>query len=437
MLDSIAHRLIKGISANAYGQTINVCAHLFGVPILLYFWGGRLYGEWLILSAVPVYLSMTDLGLAQSAGNDMTQLVARGNYEEALAVFQSVGILIALCSLGVLILVATLLTATTLPSLLPIQMLSATDAIRVLGLLAGEIILSINTGTLHAGYRASGGYALHTVMNNSTKLIQYTVLWILAASGGGPVAGAAAFFFVRLFATPIVAVLLVRRYAWVKIGISHARLSDLHRLFGPAVANLAFPFAQSLNIQGMRLVVGATLGPIAVVSFTTLRTLSRLILQLTTAFSHASEPEMAAAYGNGNTMLLRKLYSYTTRFTGVLAFGLAGILYWTGEWILAFWTHGKVSMDAPLFSWLMASTVICTLWYSSLIVLKAANRHLHAAIFFVTVSALAVTLAYGILSASGRLSNVGIALLLMDISMAVYAVPAAWRLSGNNLKRFD
>ena len=95
----ILKRILHGFGASLYGQVVIVVIQLAGVPILLHSWGVHLYGEWLILSALPTYLSMTDLGFSQSAGNDMSQHVARGNRDAALAVFQSIGLLIAICSI--------------------------------------------------------------------------------------------------------------------------------------------------------------------------------------------------------------------------------------------------------------------------------------------------------------------------------------------------
>ncbi len=436
MSSSIINRLVKGFSANAYNQVVIACTQLFGVPFLLHFWGTRLYGEWLILSAIPVYLSMADLGFSQTAGNDMTQRVARGDYKGALAVFQSIGLLIAICSSAGLAFVIALLSATPIACLLPMQMLSSRQVAWIIGLLAAEVLVSINEGTMHAGFRAGGGYAFHTALNASTLLIQNTALWLSAFAGGGAVAGAATFLVVRLLAFPFTVMLLVRRYPWIKLGVANARRAHARRLLRPAVANLAFPLARGLNIQGMRIVVGMVLGPIAVVTFTALRTLARVILQASMTISHACEPEFATAFGNGDNVLLRKLYVHTTQLTICLAFALAVVLFGTKNWILAFWTHGKVVMDARLFAWLMASTVVGTLGYGSLVVMKAANRHIRVAIYFMTAAGLAVALTYSMLSTTGRISDAGYVLMLMDTAVAAYVIPVACRLSGSNLRVF-
>jgi len=426
-------RIFKNFSAHAYGQCVIAFIQLAGVPILLHFWGVKLYGEWLILFAIPAYLSMTDLGFAQSAANDMTQRMGRGDREGSLVVFQSIGLLIGLCSITGLALVMLILIFTPFGSWLPLHALSQKQASWVLGLLAAEVLVKLNEGTLHAGYRANGGNALHWSIYYSTLLVQYLGIWSMAITGHGPVAAAGVFLAVRLLVTPAVALLLHRLYPWLPIGVSHSHWVEVRKLTKPALANLAFPLAQGLNIQGMVLVIGGVLGPIAVVIFSTLRTLTRLALQAVLTISHATEPEYARVVGIGDLGLLRRLYVHTTQIALILALLLATGLYIFGGWILRLWTHGKVPMDSSLFAWLLASAVAGTLWYSGLTLLKAANKHLRAAVMFVFAAALAVGLAYILMKFTGSLPYAGAALVCMDAVMIVFLLPAASRFTGGNV----
>ena len=83
---STLRRLASGLGANGYSQLVTIVVQLMGVPIFLNAWGPRLYGEWLILFAIPAYFSISDLGFSQSAANDMTGRVARHDVLGALAV---------------------------------------------------------------------------------------------------------------------------------------------------------------------------------------------------------------------------------------------------------------------------------------------------------------------------------------------------------------
>jgi len=431
--NSIVQRLLKGFGANLYGQAAVVVIQLAGVPILLHYWHAQLYGEWLILFAIPSYLSMTDLGFSQSAANDMTARVARGDKIGALTVFQSLAALVLFSAVVGLLLVGTAIMLLPVGSWMHFSGLTAPDVRWVLWFLAAEVLVKLADGINHAGFRATGDYALHVAIYYSTLLAQHSSIWLLAAFGRGPVAAAAAFFIIRAAVTPAVALLLTRRHRWLHFGFAQARSAELRALLRPALANTSLPLAQALNVQGMVLVVGATLGALAVVTFSTLRTLTRLALQLVLTVSNAAEPELAAAYGSGDRALLRTLYEHTLRAGFWLALAAALGLALTGTWILQFWTHGRVTMEPLLFHWLLASAVASVLWYGSLILLKAANRHLRAAVVYAAAAAAAVLLAAVLLKSTGNLADVGMSLLLMDVAMAAYALRAAGRLSGNSV----
>jgi O-antigen/teichoic acid export membrane protein len=191
------------------------------------------------------------------------------------------------------------------------------------------------------------------------------------------------------------------------------------------LANIGVPLAQALNIQGMVLLVGSVLGPLAVVTFSTLRTVTRLAFQLVSTVSQAAEPELAAAFGLGNRHLLRTLYEHGIRAAFWLALFIAALLAFTGPWVLQFWTHGRVSMHYSLFYLLLASSVASVLWFGSLTVLKAANRHLRAALVHVGAAGGALLLGAVLLGRSHNLASVGMSLVLMDVVMVTYTMRSA------------
>lgn len=417
--------MLKGLGVNAYGQLVIAAVQLAGVPILLHFWGTQLYGEWLILFAIPSYLSMTDLGFSQSAGNDMTARVACGDLSGALRVFQSLSAVVYI--IVVIGLAVSALGAALLPirSAFHFSILSSTDVRWILWLLSAEVLVKLADGVNHAGFRSNGEYSLHIGIYYTTLLAQRSAVWLVAATGHGPFAAAVFFVAIRVITTPSIAVLLFHRHHYLKPGFAFASFTELRTLLRPALATAAMPLAQAVNIQGMALAVGAVLGPVAVVTFTVLRTLSRFALQLVWSVSHSFEPELARAWGLRDAALVRRLYEHALSAGFWLALPAVIILHFFGTWLLLFWTHGRVHMDTSLFDWLLLSAIASVFWYSGLNVIKAANRHLRAAVFYVIVSLMTVAVALVMLRATGTLANAGLSLLLMDLLMAGYILRRA------------
>jgi O-antigen/teichoic acid export membrane protein len=428
----VFRRFRNGLGANIYGQVVTVIVQIVGVPILLHIWGTRLYGEWLILSAIPTYLSMSDLGFSQSAANDMTARVARGDRFGALTVFQSLNAWVLLIAASGMFLATGLLWSLPLHDWLHSLVMGTNEARWILWLLAVEVFIRLPNGLFHAGFRANGDYALHVVLENTVRLVQFAGIWTVALMGGGPVGAACAFLGVRVVATPAIAFVLNRRHRWLHFGFKHAKHAELRRLTMPALANMAMPLAQAMNTQGMVLAVGVTLGPMAVVAFSTLRTLTRLALQMVLSVKDAAEPELAHAYGTNNLALMESLYVNSIRAGLWLALSAALGLLVFGDYILRVWTHGKVAMSWPLFVWLLSSAVAGVLWNSSLIVLKAANRHLRAATVLVFTSVAVVGVTGLLLLKTRDLTNAGLVLLCLDVVMTLYTQYAASRLLAVN-----
>ena len=58
------------------GQLINIASRIVLVPLFLLAWGADIYGEWLLLSSMVAYLSLTEMGGQSYIVNRMTQAYA-------------------------------------------------------------------------------------------------------------------------------------------------------------------------------------------------------------------------------------------------------------------------------------------------------------------------------------------------------------------------
>lgn len=418
---SVRRRLLRGIVALFYGQAVIGVIQLAGVPILLHAWGARLYGEWLVLFALPSYLSMADLGFSLSAANDMTARYATGDRDGTLALFQSLAMLVYSAAGVGLILTSLLLWLLPLHRWIPEQGLSVNEIRWILELFAAEVLIKLTDGINHAGFRSHGEYGLHVTLTYSLLFIQYGAVWTVALLGGGLVRAAVVFLAVRAVVSPGITLWLLGRHSDLRLGFRYASIAKLRALVKPAVANVSTPLASAMNIQGMVIIVGAEMGPLAVVTFVTLRTLTRLVSQTAWRIAHAFEPELAAAWGaQDGRQLLRKLFEHSLRYGFWIAvFLLAGLVVF-GSPILRLWTHGKVAMDVVLFYWLLLCSLTSVTWYAALNLLKSGNIHIRAAIAYVATATGALFLGLLLLHLTGRLYSVGIALLLMNCGMMIY-----------------
>ncbi len=427
---TVRKRLWQGLGANAYGTFIVAIVQLVGVPILLHAWGARLYGEWLMLFAIPAYLSLTNLGYSLSVANDMTARVACGDREGALVAFQSLAVLIGITAIVAALVLLPFLYFLPIVGWLHITSLAPGEMHLVLLLLAGEVLVHLFGGLSSAGFRATGEYGLGIALESTVSLAQYVALWVVAIFGFGPVGAAAAFFVVRIIGGGTVLGYLSYRHSWLHLSFAKARLGYLRGLITPSLANLMLPIAHALRNQGLVIVVGVLLGPIAVVVFSVLRTLTRISLRLVTIISHAIEPEIAAAEGQRDHALQRRLY--LAGLQSSLWFSLAAglILYFIGDAVLKLWTQGRVAMDHPLFIWLLVSGVSAAFWHVPLSTLQGLNQHTRAALVYVMSAALTVSIGFALVATTGRVAEAGLAMLIGDGLFVGYVLWAAGRITG-------
>ena len=419
----IFKRVVQGAGANAYSTGVTALIQLCSVPLLLGSWGATLYGEWLVLVALPVYLAAMDFGVCQSAGTDITIRRSRGDMEGAQAVFQSAIVLVLGVTVAAFLLVTILLAVVPLESWLGLTTVSAPR--QVLGLMAAGALSALPAGLAAAGFRAGGEYAIHTALNASLRLGEQASIWAVAVWGGTPLAAAAAFCAVRATGVFGLCLLSVVRHQWLRWGVAQARWAELRRLLKPALANIAFPLASAMHVQGILVLIGASLGAAAVVAFSTLRTLTRLVLLVSMTVSNAAEPELASAYGTGNRNLMHSIFQHVLSTSVWMAITAAATLAASATWVLSVWTGGTERMDRLILLLLMVSALGKVVWYAALTALRSANRHLHVTVAFLTGVCLAVGCTAAAIRVGGQAMSVAVSLLVFDLAFAAYCLRAA------------
>jgi O-antigen/teichoic acid export membrane protein len=415
-------RILHNLGANALAQGINAFGQLVTVPIFLYFWGKELYGEWILLSTIPAYFAMNDVGFAGAGATEMTVLVARNERAAALEVFQSIWVLIGSTSLVLLIALAAVLIWVPVDDWLNITHLSHQESTLITLLLLCYTVVGQQIGLIQAGFRCEGAMALGVNWYNVIRMGELLLTAGLIAWGSGPLMVAVATLFARLTGVVLMRAHLYRICPWLAFGWRHARFGQIRRLAGPAFAFMAFPLGHALRNQGIVIVIGRFLGPVGVVAFSTARTLTNAAFQLMVIIHNSVWPEMSAAFGAGDLRLAKGLHRHSCRASFWLSLASVASLFFLGGWIYRIWTHGNVELHLPLFYLLLMIIVANSLWFTSSVVPMAFNRHLRTALWFLAGAGVAIALAMWMLPRWG-LAGAGSALLAIDVVMLCQVLP--------------
>lgn len=431
----VKRRLLLSFSATALGPVVSLILQFFNVPIFLRSWGPELYGEWLLLSAIPTYLGMSDMGFGTVAGNDMTMLAARGDYKGAVETFQSTWTLISIVSATLLVVGVPLIWLLPLDRWLKLQKIPIHDARLVLVILAVDALACLQSSLPVSAFKSAGLNHYAALGINSLRLIEGVSILAAVMLGRGPVTLAWIMIIVRAAGNLVLTAISLRCVPWLRFGMKHASWTKVRELIKPAIAFMAFPAANSLTLQGIVLAIGITLGPAAVAMFTPLRTVARVAVQLTETLKNSTWPELSAAYGAGDLVLARKLHRFICQLALVFSSGIAVCLGILGPWLLHIWTHNRISIDLPTFYFLLAGVAVNALWNTSSTVPIAANEHARIAVEQLVAAAVSLLLAVALMHPM-HLAGAALGLMLGDFVMIFTVVPASNRLLHDHMGDF-
>jgi O-antigen/teichoic acid export membrane protein len=428
-------RFAQGLGANAFGQMVTVIVQIVSVPIFIRFWGVEKYGEWLILTSIVLYFTLSDVGFGSAAANEMTMRVSQGDRNAAVSVFQSVWLLIDILILIILLLILTTIWFLPLASWLNLTHISGLEAIGIITLLAMEALIGQHIGIALAGFQCEGNYGAGILFFNIVRLLAFGSVSVAVCLGASPLI--AAFILFCVFGVGTLGMLfdLRRRSPWLTFGFRYANLTDIKRLTLPALTIMGFPVGQAIVQQGMTIVIGATLGSAAVTLFSVLRTLSRTAWQMLNIVTNAIRPELSIALGTGDLRLARTLHRRSCQTAFWLTLLVVAGLFFTGGWIFRTWTGHQMEFDPTLFHLMLLVIIANSLWNTSQAVPISINRHQPVAIRYLLSTLCALLLAILLIPIWG-LHGVALSQLLIDIMMSVYVLQASLTLLQDRLIPF-
>ena len=428
-------RLLIGFASNWFSKLASTIIQLIQVPVFFHFWATTVYGDWLIVTAIPTQLSFSTIGFGNVASNEMTMLEAGGDREGALRVFQSCWWLISAVGAVVALLLAPVLYFVPVASLLPIHAISQSDAKWIIFYLGVAVLLSQLEQLMGAAYTCVARYAYGSFVKNTISLAAFGATMVPVVLGYGPRTAALVFAIANIAGTVIFGLFMRHDLPWVKIGWKYASFAEIRRLAVPAFAFMGFPIGIALNLQGTLIAVGYALGPVDVAIFASARTVSRVALQMVQMVNNTVWPELSAAYGAKNWDLLRTLHRRACQTALILAIAILIGMMTLGPWFLTHWTGGHVPPSRRLLAILLFGVLIYALWSTSSTLATATNLHQRLAAWYVAGTGVTVLFTYLLARRYGLYGAAG-SLIISEVIMNLYVVPASLRIAHDTLPAF-
>ncbi len=304
-------------------------------------------------------------------------------------------------------------------------------------LLGLAVLLGMQETLFQAAFRCVGKYPLGTMAKSLVVLAAFLSTMIGVVLHLSPVPVTVLYVAVNAVGVLALWILLRREVPWIRFGIRHARWAVIRRLTGPALSFMSFPLVNALNLQGVLVVIGYVMGPMAVVTFNTARTISRSATQGMNLINNSIWPEMSAAFGVGAMDVARMLHRRACQVSLLLCLGITLGVAFLGDWIWRVWTVGKVPTDPVLLNIMLLQMVVSAFWFTSSVVPMATNQHQRMARAMLAATCVALVLAWLLMHVpSLGLRGAAIALVAGDFFTAFYVVRESLGLFGDNSGRF-
>ena len=421
-MSDIHARLLKASGANSLSLIARVAEQLLLVPIFLSAWSVELYGEWLLIAAIPIYLSLSDMGFVSAGSNELAR---RGGVNDETSIRQFFTDYVSFfLRWSIMIMTLIILLAAVLPldRWLGLELLSQNEAAIIFALLACSTLLSQNGLTLLAGLRVKKLFHAGLLILALAALIRLTLTYLaVMAFGAGPVTVAVLTLCVAV-ASYATQSLILRQAGLPPVWKPLRRTSEqMLPYLGLGLEFMLMPLAQAIMLQGMVIMVGTTLGAVAVAAFSTHRTLTRFTSQVLQLAVTPLRAEAGLLQSAEDKPQLRSILLSMSRLTFWLSLVSALVLMIAGPGLFAVWTSGTVDFLPSLFLALILSTILEGIWRIGASIRLGTNQHRPVVWAYLGLSLIGLALAW-FLAQGGELSGIALALVATDAVMCIWVV---------------
>jgi O-antigen/teichoic acid export membrane protein len=416
-------RLFRGIGANFLGQLINTVSRIVLVPLFLLAWGADIYGEWLLLSSMVAYLSLTEMGAQLYIVNRMTQAYAHRDNDQFCKILHTGLALFLIIPIAVFIIFVSVIVFFNPASFLHITQTGHGTVILVLAILAFQIVISLPQSVLLRVYFAAEMLPRGVMLSNLMQLMNL----IFLASGLWRGWGMVPIAILQLIPYGLIAGIalydLNRKFPQFKIlSLKEADFSFGLSFIKPSLHFFLIQLGQAFSLQGTVLVVGMVMGPIQVVLFSTMRTLVNLIRSFLDQLSQAAWPEMTRLDAQEDMDKFLALFRVILRSTLMASIFFITIFHFYGGYIYHFWLRKTVPFEQPVMDLFLIYIGQFIFWLACSHPLQATNRHHTLAKVLFISSILTTTLAY----LGGRhlgLPGIVLGMIIGDLVLPFWFVP--------------
>ncbi|WP_151764254.1 lipopolysaccharide biosynthesis protein [Acinetobacter soli] len=369
-------RLLKSTFANSFSLIIRLLEQILLVPIFLTAWSISFYGEWLIITAIPTFLALSDMGFITSGSNELAR---RASNESDKSVRDYYSHYIVLCTLWCLFFINIILIFiyfAPLVEFFKLTFFSENETKLIFAILCLSALFNQNSLALLAGLRVRGKYHIGLWLRAFFAFLRLSLLGL----------GLYFFHISPLYAAIIILFCSIACYFIEKIIVKSSGLSsNWSMLFKNGEVKLKeiligieymlLPFSQMIVLQGSIILMGFFFTGREVAIYSTHRTLSRLISSILQMAINPLTAEVGLLQKKHDKKRLKNILLSVSRLTIWISIFFIIILMLSGKLLFLIWTNGKISFYPFVFFALLLMTLFEAVWRTLATVRLGTNHH--------------------------------------------------------------
>lgn len=358
-------RTPRSLCAAIYVQFATLAVQLLLAPIFLNYWDAERYGAWLAFLSFALLGAHADLGFGIACANRTALAAGRAQRttHRLLALGQAGVLIIPVATLPIILTIAAFLipaSLATAPLLACLLLLCLVSCLSSYYFHLSKVSRNRNQHlTVFATTKVFEGIALAILLNNNKEEVE-----LLLAQIVGHIA------YCAYQRTSI----LKELGAEIKL-TPRPRWTYVAQLLKMGLNAALYPATLALALQWPVLLASNVLSAIAVTQIITLRTLARVVLQLSNIASIASARRIIVLHSEINPIGMRNAIGTVLKYYILSAIVFCIALFYFGESIYEYWLGETTLYSKDVFLILLVSAALGGLWQCLGSVLSTLNKH--------------------------------------------------------------
>jgi len=337
-------------------------SQLFLIPIFIKYLGVEKYGEWLIVTSIPNYLMVSDLGLSQTVTNEICKYLVKKKISEQQNLLNSSFSFLAFIGLCLIILFVLQYLLIDIKSILQINSFEFNELNIILGVYLINVIVFLLLRLILGYFKAIGKFYKHEYYLSLIYFIDFIFILIILNLKGSLILIPTSMLVSRILIFIIVFNSL-SKYQYFGLKLT-SKFSLAKNLLPVSLKLSFFSMGYALLIQGFTILIGIILGSFSVVIYNTLRTLTNSLKSMLSILYLPVMPELTILISN---IEIKKAFKRITNLTlnvSICTFIGCITLYFLHEFILETWLAKSIDVSNTFLVCLLISIFLQTIWNS-------------------------------------------------------------------------